>query len=218
MIIAIDGPSGSGKGTLAKKLADHFDFAFLDTGLLYRAVAFIMRSQGLDPNNEQTCEKVAQQIREEDLQSPLLRDESVGEIASIVSSYPGVRAALLAFQKNFCSTPPRNKPGAILDGRDIGTVICPEADYKFFIFANPDIRAERRWKELQKRGTTCIYDHVLQDMKERDARDTTRTTSPLLPAKDAFIIDTSELTIDQVFEEVLSIIEGNNRHTRCTSL
>ncbi len=197
MIIAVDGPAAAGKGTLAKRLAGHFQLPYLDTGLIYRAVGLKCRHFGLDPA------QAATQIQLTDLNSPLLRDEAAGRAASEVAAVPAVRAALLDFQRHFARQP----AGAVLDGRDIGTVVCPEAEIKLFVTASMAKRAERRWKELLARGEPAIAERVLQDMQERDARDASRDVAPLAPAADAVLIDTSELDEDAAFQRALDVID-----------
>ncbi len=183
--IAIDGPAASGKGTVSKAVARHFGFAHLDTGLLYRAVGAKML-QGEDPAN------AARTLVAEDLDDGTLRTQEVADAASKVAAIPEVRAALLDFQRAFA----RRAGGAVLDGRDIGTVICPEAEAKLFVTASPEVRARRRLTELTERGYADDYDAVLADVKARDARDTERAAAPLRPADDALVIDTSEMGIE----------------------
>jgi cytidylate kinase len=202
LIIAIDGPAASGKGTLARRLARHFGLNYLDTGSLYRAVAFRALRAGADPADPAAAIAAARQVETRDLDDPRLRDDKVAQAASKVAAIPGVRAALLALQRDFA----RRGQGAVLDGRDIGTVVCPDADAKVFLTATVEARAMRRFKELQARGDTAIYDHVLQDMKLRDARDRERQTAPLRPASDAFELDTTALDADAAFAAVLRLI------------
>jgi cytidylate kinase len=210
MIIAIDGPAAAGKGTLAKRLAAHYSLALLDTGLLYRAVGFKVLTLEQDPEDTNIATELAEELMPEDLESPNLRNDEVAQAASKVSAVPGVRAALLEFQQDFARNPPGDVKGAILDGRDIGTVVCPNADAKLFITASVEVRAERRFKELLERDVDAIYACVLQDMKERDARDSGRVVSPLVPAQDALQLDTSTLDVDAVFAKALKFIDKQN--------
>jgi len=206
MIIAIDGPAAAGKGTLARRLADYFGLALLDTGLLYRAVGMNVVRTGGDPENSANATKTAEALQPQDLEANDLRSDRAASAASKVSAVPGVRAALLEFQRSFASNPPGDVIGAILDGRDIGTTVCPDADVKLFVTANVEIRAQRRFKELQERTSGAIYARVLEEMKERDARDQGRSASPLKPAEDALLMDTSTFNADQVFAQVLEHI------------
>jgi cytidylate kinase len=205
-VITVDGPSAAGKGTLARRLASHFGFEFLDTGALYRGVGLSVLRQGLDPGDEKAATAAARALTPEILGDPAIRAEATSAAASQVAAIPSVRAAILNWQRDFARDAARNSGGAVLDGRDIGTVVCPDADAKLFITASQEARAERRVKELQARGETAIYARVLQDMQERDARDQGRSISPTKPATDALIIDTSALTADQVFERALAFI------------
>jgi len=211
MIIAIDGPAAAGKGTLAKRLAAQFDLALLDTGLLYRAVGRKVLDAAGDPEDPELAEQIAQALSPADLEADGLRADETAQAASKVSAIPGVRSALLKFQRDFAHNPPAGKNGAVLDGRDIGTVVCPDADVKLFIVASAEVRAERRLKELLGRGEEAIYARVLEDMKERDARDMARSASPLEPAKDAIQMDTSELDAEQVFARAMEIITSKNQ-------
>jgi cytidylate kinase len=199
MIIAIDVSAASGKGTLAKQLAKHLGLAHLDTGGLYRAVALQLLNAGQDPKNitEKQCVDSCLQLDLDLTQSPLIRSDNVAEMASIVAAIPAVRAALLNLQRQFAAQPPHGS-GAILDGRDIGTVVLPHADIKFFIDADIDIRAERRTKELIQAGQSVMFRDVLTEMQERDNRDRSRTVAPLRPADDAITIDTSKMDADAV--------------------
>jgi len=208
MIIAIDGPAAAGKGTLAHRLAEHFNLAFLDTGSLYRAVGKKVVDQGGDPEDADFARLMADGLSPDDLTADGLRTEEVGQAASKVSAIPGVRASLLQFQRDFATNPPGDANGAVLDGRDIGTVVCPDASAKLFITASAEVRAERRLKELLGRGSEAIYARVLEDMKERDARDSARAASPLEPADDAKTLDTSDLDADQAFAEALTFINS----------
>lgn len=205
-VITVDGPSAAGKGTLARRLASHFGFEFLDTGSLYRGVGLSVLRQGLDPADEKAATAAAKALKPDLLGDPAIRSESTSAAASKVAAIPSVRAAILNWQRDFARNAASSSGGAVLDGRDIGTVVCPAADAKLFITASVQARADRRVKELQARGETAIYARVLQDMQERDARDQGRSISPTKPATDALIIDTSDLTADQVFERALAFI------------
>jgi cytidylate kinase len=199
-VIAVDGPAASGKGTLARRLAEHFGFHWLDTGLLYRAVAWRVPDPEADA---QAAIAVARGFDAAWLAAPELRGEVVGRRASQVSAIAEVRTALLAFQQNFA----RQSPGAVLDGRDIGTVVCPDADAKLYLTASVEVRAARRLKELRAAGTQTIYAAVLQDLIERDRRDTQRAAAPLTRAADALLLDTSGFDADQAFAAALVLIE-----------
>jgi cytidylate kinase len=205
MIIAIDGPAASGKGTLARRLARHFKLAHLDTGKLYRAAAFHALAGGGDPADAAVAKAAAERVRAADLDNPRLRDEDVARASSVVAAIPAVRHALLAFQRDFAHRPPM-PAGAVLDGRDIGTVVCPDASAKLFVTATLEARARRRFKELQEGGGEAIYERVLQDMKDRDARDSQRRAAPLVPADDAFVLDTTALDADAALAAALDFI------------
>jgi cytidylate kinase len=208
-IIAIDGTAASGKGTIARRVAMAFGFDHLDTGALYRAVGLAVLRSGGDPADAEAAGRAAQALRPGDIGGligdPALRSEETGAAASRVAAVPAVRTALLDFQRGFAAHPPRGR-GAVLDGRDIGTVVCPDADAKLFVTADVEVRAGRRLKELLDRGTPAIYAAVLEDMKERDARDSQRAVAPLRPAADAFLLDTSSLDADQAFEAAMAFI------------
>ena len=208
MIIAIDGPAASGKGTLARRLAAHFGLRYLDTGLLYRAVGLTVQERGGDPDNAADAKAAADTLDPAGLDRPDLRSEEAGRSASKVAAIPAVREALLAFQRRVAEM----APGAVLDGRDIGTVVCPDADYKLFVTASVEARAERRFKELQGKGVETIQERVLQDLKERDARDSGRAVAPMVPASDAFFLDTTGLDADAAFAAALAWI-SSRRHT-----
>ncbi len=208
MIIAIDGPAGAGKGTLAARLAEHYNLAKLDTGLLYRAVGMKVVRAGGDPGDEALAATMARSLSAADMEADGLRTETAGSAASIVSAYPNVRQALLEFQRAFAGNPPGDTAGAILDGRDIGTVVCPDASAKLYITAAVEVRAGRRYKELLARDGVADYDKVLEDMKIRDARDQGRETAPLQAADDACQIDTSDMGIDVVFDTALDFIRS----------
>jgi cytidylate kinase len=202
MIIAIDGPAASGKGTLGKRLSEHFGFAHLDTGLLYRAVARVMLDRDLDLTDRDAAHQVALDLDVTHLDDPRLRGAQMGEAASVISGYQPVRDALLAFQRQFADQP----PGAVLDGRDIGTVVCPHANVKLFITAAPEERARRRHLELQRRGEETEYATILEDIRRRDERDMNRSTAPLKPASDALTLDTTHLDADAAFQAALDLV------------
>ena len=202
-VIAVDGPAASGKGTIARALARHFGLPHMDTGLLYRAVALNLWRWGGDPSSEFEALRACDDLGF-DPQDPELRSEPVSKIASMISAYPSVRSALLTRQQDFAQQP----GGAVLDGRDIGTVIAPEADVKLFVTASPEIRAERRLKELQGRGMTAHYPDVLADIQARDARDSGRAVAPLKAAEDALLLDTSALDPEGAVAEALRLAES----------
>lgn len=203
-VIAVDGPAASGKGTLARKLAAHFGYDYLDTGKLYRAVGLAVLQAGQDPSDAEAALAAARSIDPARLDEPALAGDDAAAAASKVAAIGPVRAALKDFQLAFAG----REPGAVLDGRDIGTVICPGAPAKLFVTASVEVRAERRHKELLSRGEDSIYARVLQELKERDERDTSRADAPLRPADDAQVLDTSALTIEEAFAEALKIVEG----------
>lgn len=204
MIIAIDGPAASGKGTLARRLADHFSLAYLDTGSLYRAVALKVLLNGAEASDVKAAIKAASELDASFLGDPRLRSGEVGEAASVVAANPGVREEILGFQRRFAKAP----EGAVLDGRDIGTIVCPDADVKIFVVADPEVRARRRFEELRTRGEDVSHESVLADLRARDARDQDRTIAPLKRADDALLLDTSELDIETAFNAAVSMIEG----------
>ncbi len=206
MIIAIDGPAASGKGTLARRVAGAMDYAYLDTGLLYRATGAKVLALGLDPSDEDVVVGVAEKLGANDLDGQELRSEEVGNAASKVAAIPRVRAVLLDFQRNLASSPPGGKRGAVLDGRDIGTVVCPDAPIKFYLTASVEERANRRFKQLQEKNPAAIYERVLKELEERDARDSARDVAPLKMASDAIHIDTDRLNADAVFNAVMAHI------------
>jgi cytidylate kinase len=211
MIVAIDGPAGAGKGTLARRLASHLELAYLDTGLLYRAVGLKLVRQGEPVGDETAAAAAARGLTADDLKGAELRSETAAAAASVVASMPAVRAALLDFQRSFARHPPCGARGAVLDGRDIGTVVCPTADAKLFITASVSVRALRRLKELRERGIEAIEEEVLRDMQERDMRDMQRSVAPLEPAADAFVIDTTELDPEAVFIKALAHVNAMAR-------
>ncbi len=205
MIIAIDGPAASGKGTLGKRLAEHYGFAHLDTGLLYRAVARVLMDRNVPLSDRDAAAEVAQNLDVSHLDDDSrLRGAAMGEAASVVSAYQPVRDALLAFQRQFGT----KLPGAVLDGRDIGTVVCPDADVKLFITAAPEERARRRHLELVKRGEQAQYEAILQDIRRRDERDINRSTAPLKPAADSILLDTTHFDADAAFRAALDLVSG----------
>ncbi|MEO1224946.1 MAG: (d)CMP kinase [Pseudomonadota bacterium] len=203
MIIAIDGPAASGKGTLARRLAAHFGVPHLDTGVLYRAVGLRVLRQGGDPADKDAAVAAANHVTPNELSDSELRSDDAAQAASVVAAIPAVRQALQDFQRDFASQP----GGAVMDGRDIGTVIAPDADAKFFVTASVEVRARRRWSELQQTEPAPTLDEVLDDMRRRDARDSGRTVSPLRPADDALILDTDNLDPDEVFARALAHVE-----------
>ena len=208
MIVAIDGPSASGKGTLARRLAEALDFAYLDTGMLYRAVGAAVLAAGANPGEAAAAVEAARALELSDLERPGLRGEAVGQAASIVAVMPGVRGALLGLQRRFATAPPGGQAGAVLDGRDIGTVVCPEAEVKIFVTASLEGRARRRHKELLERGEASIYARVVQEMRARDRRDSERAAAPLRPAPDAVVLDTNELGAGDAFRAALEIVDS----------
>jgi len=209
MIIAIDGPAAAGKGTLAKKLAAEFNLAFLDTGALYRATGLRVIRNGTDLDDAQAVAAEARNITLEDRENPALRDEASGEMASKVSAIPEVRAALLDYQRNFANNPPEGFSGAVLDGRDIGTVVCPDADAKIFVTASDEVRAHRRWLELSAKDSAVEEAVVLAEMQQRDARDAARAAAPMKAADDAHLLDTSNLAIDAAFDAAKEYVSNN---------
>lgn len=202
LVVAIDGPAASGKGTLAKRLAAHFGLRHLDTGLIYRAVGAALLKAGRAPSDEEAALDAARTLDPASFADPALRREEAGAAASMVATMPAVRAALLAFQQNFAHQP----PGAVLDGRDIATVVCPNADVKLFITASAEKRAERRVKELRERGLSVIPEQILEDLRQRDAQDSARAAAPLIQSADAILIDSSELDADAVFALAADIV------------
>ena len=201
MIVAIDGPAASGKGTIAKKLAEYFNLSYLDTGILYRAVALQMLTKGMNEQDSQSAEKAARQLSIASIDHTGIRTRAVSDLASKIATISGVREELLDRQRRFAQNPDPGKDGAILDGRDIGTVVCPHADFKIFIMADLEIRAKRRWKELLQSDPTVIYCEVREEMRSRDERDTNRKDAPLAVTSGALVIDTSNKSIDVSFNE-----------------
>jgi cytidylate kinase len=207
MIIAIDGPAASGKGTLGKRLARHYGYRHLDTGVIYRAVAKALLDAGADLTDEMIAVSAALALDPEKFGDPVLKTQKVGDAASVVSAIPQVRAVLLNFQRQFAADP----PGAVLDGRDIGTVICPNAEVKIFVTASPEVRAGRRASELRGRGEKADEKLILADIIARDERDRSRATAPLAQAPDAHLLDTSALDIDGAFRAALALVEQGRR-------
>lgn len=207
IVIAVDGPAASGKGTLARRLAAHYSFAYLDTGSLYRAVGHAVRTGGGDPADGVAALAAAKALDISRIDDRAIRTAEAGEAASLVAVMPDVRAAILHFQRDFASHPPENRPGAVLDGRDIGTVVCPDAQAKLFVTARPEIRARRRWLELKNSGSSVTEAQVLDDIVERDRRDAERAASPMRPAEDAHLLDTSDLSIEAAFGSAVAIID-----------
>jgi len=206
LVIAIDGPAASGKSTLARRLAEHLGFAHLDTGALYRATAFLVLDQAGDPADPVVAARAAGLVHPRLLLDPRLRGEAVSAAASMVAAIPLVRQTLLNLQRNFAAHPPKPAKGAILDGRDIGSVVCPAAEVKLFVTASAKERARRRVEELRQQGAAAIFVDVLRDLKERDARDTEREAAPLIIAPDATTIDTTTLDANAVFERASSLV------------
>jgi cytidylate kinase len=203
MIIAIDGPAASGKGTIAKRLAAHYGLRHLDTGLLYRAVAKSLVDAGVPLDDRARAAAAARALDPARFDDMALKDPAIGEAASIVSAIPEVRAALVRLQREFAATP----PGAVIDGRDIGTVICPDADVKIFVTASPDVRARRRTAELKASGHSVEEDAVLAEIRRRDERDRSRATAPLTQASDARLLDTTALGIEAAVAAAIAIVE-----------
>ncbi|RAI38427.1 (d)CMP kinase [Rhodoplanes roseus] len=204
MIIAIDGPAASGKGTLGKRLAAHYGLRHLDTGLLYRAVAHAVLSAGHAADDRSRAAAAAQALDPTGFDEAVLKSQAVGEASSVVSAFPEVRAALFAFQQEFAAEP----PGAVLDGRDIGTVICPQADVKIFVTASPEARAHRRWLEFSARGLPVAEAEVLADIRRRDERDSGRAVAPLKAADDAHVLDTTELDVEAAVAAAIVLVEA----------
>ena len=204
MIIAIDGPAASGKGTLGKLIAAHYGLAHLDTGKLYRAVARDTLAAGASPSDASAALATAKSLDLGTLDDPSLMDGKLGEAASVVASYPEVRETLRAYQRAFA----RRRPGAVIDGRDIGTVICPDADVKLFVTATSEERARRRYRELSEAGHSISEADVLADIRRRDKRDKNRATAPLRQAEDAHLLDTTNLDIDAAFKAAIDLIDA----------
>ena len=206
IVVAVDGPVAAGKGTLGRRLAAHFGFAYLDTGGLYRAAALRMLRAGAPLDDVDALVEQARAISAEDLDDPELRAEATGEAASVVAAQPPLRAALLEYQRNFATHPPKGAGGAVLDGRDVGTVVCPDADAKLFVTASVEARAKRRHDELVARGEDLSLALVRADLAKRDARDSERATSPLTAAGDAHLLDTTKMDIEAAFQAARRIV------------
>lgn len=207
VIIAIDGPAAAGKGTLARRVAAELGFDYLDTGLIYRAVGMNVDRAGFDPADPARAGEAARDLQPEDLQADDLRGDDAAQAASKVAVIPEVRAALLDFQRRFAAYPPGGK-GAVLDGRDIGTVVCPDAPIKLYVTASAETRAQRRLLELQSKGVDTNFATVLTEMRERDERDSSRAVAPLKPADDAHILDTSEMDAAAAFDAAIAFIRA----------
>ncbi len=203
IVIAVDGTAASGKGTLAKKLAAHFGFHHLDSGSLYRLTALGVIESGGDPDSETDATKAARAVDPSRSDDPRIRTAEIGKAASLVSAFPPVRAALLDYQRQFA----QRAPGTVIDGRDIGTVVCPNAPAKLFVDASPEVRAHRRWLELTNTGQKADETIILEEIRERDARDTNRAISPQKPAIDADLLDTTRLGIDAAFAAALALVQ-----------
>ncbi len=203
MIIAVDGPAAAGKGTIARALAAHYGFHFLDTGTLYRRVGLAVLKVGLDPNDVEAATKIALDLGARAFEDAELRTEEVGAAASIVASIPAVRSALLEFQRRFAA----QMPGAVLDGRDIGTVVCPVAEIKLFVTASAKVRGERRFAELRVAGQQVTLEAVMDDIRQRDERDSTRAVAPLLAATDAVILDTSDMPVEEAIAAAIKVAD-----------
>ena len=208
MIVAVDGPAAAGKGTIARRLAGRFGLAYLDTGTLYRAVGLSVLRAGGDPADPEAALRAACALSIPGKPDPGIRTREAGRAASLVAAQPRVRAALLELQRGFARRPPDDRPGAVLDGRDIGTVVCPDADRKIFVTATPQVRAGRRHRELIGLGEHSIYSDVLADLQERDARDANRVDAPLRRSRDAMVLDTSLLTADEAFRRACAFVES----------
>lgn len=206
-VIAIDGPAAAGKGTLARRVAAELGFDYLDTGLIYRAVGMNVDRAGFDPADPARAGEAARDLQPEDLQADDLRGDDAAQAASKVAAIPDVRAALLDFQRRFAAYPPSGK-GAVLDGRDIGTVVCPDAGIKLYVTASAETRARRRLLELQGKGVATTFETVLDDMRQRDERDSQRAVAPLKPADDAHLLDTSDLDADAAFDAAIAFIRA----------
>lgn len=207
LVIAVDGPAASGKGTLSRRLAGYYGLAYLDTGTLYRGVGWLMLAANEDPRDEAAAAAVASSFALEQIADADIRTPDVGRAASLVALHPSVRDQLLAYQRQFAAVPPGHAQGAVLDGRDIGTVICPDAAVKLFVTAAAEERARRRFEELKRRHPTPRFETVLDDIKRRDARDAGRDAAPMRPADDAVVLDTTEMGPDAVFAAACRVVD-----------
>jgi cytidylate kinase len=208
MIIAIDGPAASGKGTLGRLIAKHYGLAHLDTGKLYRAVARDVLARGGEPSDPEAALEAAKSLNATSLDDPALRSAEIGEAASLVARHPEVRKVLLVYQRAFARQP----PGAVIDGRDIGTIICPDADVQLFVTASPEERAQRRYLELREAGNGISEEEVLEDIRRRDERDKNRAVAPLVQAEDAVLLDTTNLDIDAALKAAIALIDAAMGH------
>ena len=206
--VAVDGPAASGKGTVAKAIASEFDFAHLDSGSLYRKVAYLMIEERRNPRNKRAAIRCAKRLSTIDVPDEKLRTSQVADVASLIAPIPKVRLAVLKYQRDFADHPPGNKSGAVIDGRDIGTVVLPMANVKLFITASAEERARRRWTQLVATGEDITFEHVLDDINERDRRDQERHASPLVPADDAQFIDSTDWEPDVTIRYAISIVRA----------
>ncbi|MBB4657916.1 (d)CMP kinase [Parvularcula dongshanensis] len=207
LVIAVDGPAAAGKGTLSRRLAGYYGLAYLDTGTLYRGVGWLMMHRNLDPRNAEEAAATAQGFSLDLVADADIRTGDVGKAASVVAVQPAVRAALLQYQRDFAARPPKGTQGAILDGRDIGTVVCPDATVKLYVTASDEARAERRWRDLTLGEPGLSLSQVLEDIRRRDARDSSRAEAPLRPAPGAHLLDTTSLSIDAAFAAARRVID-----------
>ncbi|MBP2235980.1 cytidylate kinase [Sinorhizobium kostiense] len=204
LVIAIDGPAAAGKGTLSRRIAEEYGFHHLDTGLTYRAAAKALLDAGLPLDDEAVAEKMAREVELAGLDRSVLSAHAIGEAASKIAVMPGVRRALVEAQRDFS----RKEPGTVLDGRDIGTVVCPDAAVKLYVTASPDVRARRRYDEIISGGGSADYAAIFEDVKKRDERDMGRADSPLRPSEDAHLLDTSEMSIEAAFQAAKTLIDA----------
>ena len=207
LVVAVDGPAAAGKGTLSRRLGGYYRLAYLDTGSLYRGVGWLMIRENTDPRDAAAAAEAARRFRIEMLEDADIRTGDVARAASVVAVQPDVRAALLDYQRRFALSPPGDARGAVLDGRDIGTVVCPDAQVKLFVTASPECRAERRWLELKVADPHLSLTSVLDDIKRRDARDASRAAAPLRPAEGAHLLDTTALSIDAAYAAARRVID-----------